>query len=397
MNDYIIKTTIARCFIAFIAIATLLFVGFWTLLILALSGEVFYMNMALIFFIILIIRIIVWVISNRRMIYANYILLFITGCLATACGVSDMYKNYVDNIPVVGNGDFPLDAYEPFAENTLAVRLNEESTLKLTEKNLPRIDGATALYPLYSAFVQAVYPEKKYSVYNSEVRGGTTPMAFDRLVWEDVDIIFCAAPSLKQIQEAEKRGKTFRLVPIGKEAFVFFVNSQNKMREITHDQIKDIYSGKITNWKELGGENDDIRAFQRPEGSGSQTMLDRIMGDTQLIEPLRAERVGGMGGIIRETADYKNYNNAIGYTFLFFATGMVKNDQIALLKVNGVYPSHETIIDGTYPFTGDFYAITLEDNKNENVEKFIEWILSEQGQYLIEKTGYIPIKKPVAN
>jgi len=97
-------------------------------------------------------------------------------------------------------------------------------------------------------------------------------------------------------------------------------------------------------------------------------------------------------GIINRVAVYKNFPNAIGYSFLFFSTEMVKNDQIKLLSVEGVYPSKKTIQDGTYPFSDSFYAIYVDtDDKNENIDLFIEWILSEQGQELIEKTGYVPI------
>lgn len=70
----------------------------------------------------------------------------------------------------------------------------------------------------------------------------------------------------------------------------------------------------------------------------------------------------------------------------------VRNNQIKLIKVNGVYPDKNTIENNTYPFTDDFYAITTGAN-NKNVTNFVNWILSEQGQYLIEKTGYTPINK----
>jgi phosphate transport system substrate-binding protein len=70
---------------------------------------------------------------------------------------------------------------------------------------------------------------------------------------------------------------------------------------------------------------------------------------------------------------------------------MVKNDEIKLLSVDGIMPTKETIQTNEYAFSGTFYAITT-GNETENVNIFIEWILSEEGQYLIEKTGYIPLK-----
>ena len=96
-----------------------------------------------------------------------------------------------------------------------------------------------------------------------------------------------------------------------------------------------------------------------------------------------------MGGIIDEVSAYKNYNNAIGYTFRYYSTQMVKNNKIRLLEINGVEPTVETIRSGDYPITGDIYAITAGSD-NPHIDTFIDWILSEQGQEILEKTGYVP-------
>ena len=114
------------------------------------------------------------------------------------------------------------------------------------------------------------------------------------------------------------------------------------------------------------------------------------MEGKNLMIPPKEDVVQSMGGIISETASYRNYKNAIGYSFLFFATEMVKNKQIKLLSIDGVFPDRDTIKSKKYPLGTEFYAITA-GSKNPNVEKFIEWILSPQGQYLVEKTGYIPV------
>ncbi|MDR1288280.1 MAG: substrate-binding domain-containing protein, partial [Treponema sp.] len=180
------------------------------------------------------------------------------------------------------------------------------------------------------------------------------------------------------------------LTPIGKEAFVFFVNNENPINGLTSSRIRSIYSGQITNWQGLGGNNADIVAYQRPKNSGSQTILELIMKEEKLAEPIKENMVEGMGGIIQEVASYRNSTNAIGYSFLFYATGMTRNRSIKLLSIDGVYPTSETIRTNEYPFTQTFYAVTA-GNESENVKKFIKWILSGQGQYIIEKTGYVKI------
>jgi phosphate transport system substrate-binding protein len=290
--------------------------------------------------------------------------------------------------------------YQPFSEKNKLIVLEEDSKLKF-DYNLPIIDGATALYPLYAAFVQAVYPKGEYYphstwdsvnyVYIPPIVGcSRTSEAYDKLINGEVDIIFCAAPSEDQINKARENGFTFNLIPIGKEAFVFFVNKRNPVSNLTTQQIRDIYSGRTTNWNELGGKNKNIRVYQREKNSGSQTMLEAIMGDEVIMEPLKENVISFMLDIITRTSEYRNYNNAIGYSFLFYTTKMVKDKKIKLLSINGITPSTETVKNGTYPYSEYFYAITT-NTKNENINIFIKWILSEPGQYIVKKTGYVPI------
>jgi phosphate transport system substrate-binding protein len=285
-----------------------------------------------------------------------------------------------------------LQNYQPFSNNTRAVKLPEPATLRLVE-NLPRISGATALYPLYASFVQAVYPVGEYPPFgfNPLVSASGTPNAYNSLIRGEVDLIFAAGPSNAQIETAKENGITFILTPIGKEAFVFFVNSRNRVTNLAIEQIIGIYSGRITNWRELGGRWGAIQAFQRPRNSGSQTMLESIMEDETIIEPITENVLDFMLSIIERTADYRNHRNAIGYSFLFFTTRMVQNNSIRLLSIDGVFPTIETIQNNEYPFVDYFYAITT-NRENENVNNFIDWILSDQGQYIIAQTGYVPLR-----
>ena len=97
------------------------------------------------------------------------------------------------------------------------------------------------------------------------------------------------------------------------------------------------------NWRAVGGKNKAIRAFQRPEGSGSQTALQHLMGDVPIMDPPVEDIASLMGTIIDQVSDYKNYSNAIGYTFRYYSTEMTKNNGIRLLAIDGVEPTKETI------------------------------------------------------
>jgi phosphate transport system substrate-binding protein len=241
------------------------------------------------------------------------------------------YDNYVHNIPAVEESEVYIYLYEPFRDRQVLAKLDEESDYTIRD-NPPVLDGATALYPVYAAFVNAVYPEDKYDPENSAVLCSRTIDAYNNLLEGKVDIIFCAGPSEEQMRQFLDREIKINLVPLGKEAFVFFVNQENSISNLTIDDIRNIYSGKIKNWKTLGGTNESIKAYQRPDNSGSQTALKAIMGNIPIVKPRRENRAEEMGEIINRVASYRNFNNAIGYSFLHFATEMASNDKMDLFN-----------------------------------------------------------------
>ena len=263
------------------------------------------------------------------------------------------------------------------------------------ENNPPLIDGATALYPIYAAFVESIYPsDLKYYPCHAEdslAKCSTTNGAYENLINQKVDIIFVAGASNEQLNLAKDKNVTMEFLEIGKEAFVFFVNSKNSLDNLSVDEVVKIYSGKITNYKEVGGKNATILAFQRDKNSGSQTMLEKIMAGKKLMQAPSTNVVGDMVGIVKSVGTYKNYKNALGFSFLYFTKEMVKNSDIKLLKINGVYPNSQSILNETYPFVGKFYAVTLKENKKESVKEFLEWLKSSEAKLMIQKTGYTPL------
>jgi len=120
-------------------------------------------------------------------------------------------------------------------------------------------------------------------------------------------------------------------------------------------------------------------------------MQNKVMKDIKMMEPSKEAYAGGMGEIIHRVAGYQNAKNAIGYSFMYYSSTMIKNNQIKYLSVDGVMPTPETVRNKSYPFTVPVYAVTLKSNTNQNVRTLINWILSNEGQSLVEKTGYVPV------
>lgn len=347
--------------------------------------------LVLFFIIFLFLVSLIWGIWKKKLVWMSLIG-GLTICLGVLGGHT-LYLRHRDAIPTVEEENILVE-YAPYGEESKVVVLDEEPQLRL-EEDLPRLDGATALYPVYSAFARMVYPkevlenkENEYLVCN------TTGRAYERIVDGKADMIFAAAPSEEQRQYARERGVELEFMPIGREAFVFFVNAKNPLKSITVEQIQDIYSGKITRWEELGIRGlGKIKAFQREAGSGSQSAMERLMQGKTLIEAPQEDVVTGMGGIINMTADYKNFKNALGFSFRFYSTEMVKNNQIHLLSLNGVSPTLENIENGTYPIASEFYAVTRSD-ASQNTRRLLAWVTGEQAQRIIEETGYTPIGIP---
>ena len=281
--------------------------------------------------------------------------------------------------------------YDPWRADSKVMVVDAAPEFKIT-KDLPKIDGAYALYPVYSGVVRAIYLRKEFEKNSREyLSTNGSDVTFQKLIDGDVDLIFSAPPSKKQVADAKKKLLTYEITPFAKEAFVFFVNSKNPVNNLTSEQIRQIYSGKITDWSQIDPRfSGKIKPFQRNQGSGSQTMLEKIMGNTPIMPPLKEDRRGGMGGIINDVAGYRNYQEALGFSFRYFSTEMFRNGDIKLIAVDGIPPTLENIRNGSYPFIVDCCIITVK-KRSENIRKIVDFMFSPAGQNLVEKTGYVPI------
>lgn len=276
----------------------------------------------------------------------------------------------------------------------LVVSLNLPRNAYLTVEEYPRVDGATAALPFGRLLVQRVTGVNKNKAQNL-VRFYTTHEAYVNLIEGKADIIFAAGPSDEEQKLAESKGINLKLTPIGKDAFVFLVHKKNPVQGLKVEELQGIYTGKITNWKELGGEDERIIAFQREKNSGSQTYMEqKVMKGLTFADPPMEKKNEGMGGLIDAVADYANSSRSLGYSFLYYATQMHKREEVKLLTINGVEPNQENIRSGAYPYTAVLYAVTRgEEPPGSSTEQLLSWILSEEGTRAIEEGGFVPYRE----
>ena len=268
-----------------------------------------------------------------------------------------------------------------------------ESSFVFTYDNYPRMGGSLANLPLGEAVTATVLGITRDEADALIAFAGSTTDNYKAIIDGDFDILLAYEPSEEAKQYITDSGKELEMTPIGTDALVFICNKENPVNSLTLDQIKGIYSGKIKNWSEVGGRRADILPYQRNKDSGSQTLFDKLihLGD-DLMDPPADLMIDSMIGLLEAVAQYDGSENALGYTVYYYLTNMEddKLDSSKILALDGVQPSNETIGNGEYGLTNDFYVVIRKDAAEESPERILyNWICSAQGKELVEKENYV--------
>ncbi len=179
-------------------------------------------------------------------------------------------------------------------------------------------------------------------------------------------------------EEAEKLDATV----VGLDGIALVVNPANKLEDISLEDLAKVYSGEITNWKELGGDDKAIVVIGREDGSGTRDGFESIvMGDK---EPKYAQELESTGSVINAVA---TTDGAIGYASLANVDETVK-----ALKVGGIEATEENVKSGAYEVQRPFICATLKGSDNKLVKAYLDFILSEEGQALVLAQGAVPVK-----
>ena len=278
-------------------------------------------------------------------------------------------------------------AYMCFTNDVEIIEQPKEEIL-FSLQNYPKIDGSTATLPLAEAFKSEFTGT---DIKDVEVKHSKTHNAYVNLINGNTDLILVTYPSEDELNLAKEQNVELEIIPIVKEAFVFFVNKDNTVENLTLSQIQDIYSGKIKNWKDVGGNDSKIMAYQRPENSGSQTgMLELVMQGIKMMKPTTETISQSMADIIDVISDYDNGKDAIGYSYYYYATTMYTNYTMKLLSVNGIKPTYENIQTGLYDIQTAYYAVIRKDEPlDSNTRKLLNAMMSERGQNVAKEAGYV--------
>ena len=269
----------------------------------------------------------------------------------------------------------------------------------LTPSEFPITDGSTACIPLI-AQIMADTTGMDLETAQSCVNTNTTAWAWRNLSLyggnegdaTKLIIAYEAPESVKEEMAAE--GDPLDQKAIGRDALVFIVNEDNPMQSLSQQQIKDIYAGKITNWKDVGGADSPIVAFQRSEDSGSQTLFQKLLiQGGELMQAPTELAPTEMGELVDSIAEFNNSANAIGFSVYYYIDQMYSKPGLRLLAVDGVLPSNESIANQSYPLCNAFYAAVRQDSAEGTSErKVYDWLSTDAGRACMERSGYVAVQ-----
>lgn len=245
------------------------------------------------------------------------------------------------------------------------------------------MDGSTTVGPIAKAFAETYMRQNPgVNITVSESGSGNGAKA---LLNGTCDI----ANLSRHLKESEKKAMSEKGVKpvahvVAFDALPVIVHPSNRVKGLTIDQIRDIYTGKITNWKEVGGGDQRIVVISRDTNSGTfETFKELVLGnDSKIVAS--AEYTGSNGGVRQRVQMTKG---SIGYTGLGFVDRSVK-----ALDVNGVAPSAESVVAKQYPISRELFMFTNGEPVSDSLAaKLLSMSRTEKGREIIKEIGYVPV------
>ena len=317
-----------------------------------------------------------------------------------------------------------LPSETPTSEPTKTPAPLPDNILELIAGDYPAVDGSTSTHPLqttiacYILAVECEWWEDNFLNFDRRFQPtmgmieqdadlanqiftmfhNGTHGSYVSLIEGNADFILVARQSsADELNLANELGVTLDVRPVALDAFVFLVNEDNPLETLDTDTIRDIYTGEITYWNEVGitldlGDDptEPIHTYRRNPNSGSQELMEKlVMRGLEMIDspdltmmtmfaPFNAISVDPLG---------------IGYSVYYYTEFMVLGEMVRIFGVDGVYPTFETIADGSYPLVTEVYVVIRKGMPPDSMAVYLRnWLLTEEGQGVVLDSGYVPIQ-----
>lgn len=264
--------------------------------------------------------------------------------------------------------------------------------ITFTRDNFPRLDGSVDAVPLAQTMASVLLGEFQQQTSDLTQFSGTD-QALRSLRDGTCDLVILSDPQQEVLDQMEQDGFHIQLDVLAQDGLVFVVPEDNPVDSLTVEQLRGIYTGEITNWKEVGGEDAEIFPFQHTNATGSQALMEGlVMNGQAMTAPPDGYALNAFLDLNQAVSNYNGSPNAIGYTFYRHTQDLTQASGLKLLDVDGVTPSAQTIGDHTYSLSATYYiAIDAQQPQDSPTYALYHWLLSSTGQQLLE--GYPSISQ----
>jgi len=294
-----------------------------------------------------------------------------------------------NEVTFVGIEDISFENYPKVDGSTSARVLNVMVACKLL--GVPYVwipPGAVTEWTLNP--ILSELPEQYKDFFWQHVKSSQTHGAFMNLIDGNADIILTHRTiSADEKVHADSVEVTLIETPIALDAFIFVVNKNNPVKSLSVNQVQKIYTGEITNWSQVGGNNASIKVFTRPRNSGSEEVLRELVMDGLEPADFPESAIGGMSQVFGEIL---NSVDGICYTFNNYKDlqARVPDSEVPKLAINGISPNKNTVKNRSYPFISEVHVAIRSDLDHKTMAyKLYEWMQSESAKSTITECGFI--------
>jgi len=320
--------------------------------------------------------------------------LFLVSCVMIICTSCD--KNEPKGEEFNGIEDITFENYPKIDGSTSARALSQMIACKLLGVRYEWSEPRTmlAFYEWQIRPQEEDIPEQYKDFFGQQIKTSQTHGAFMNLIEGNADIILThrtISPDEKAYADASR--VTLIETSIALDAFVFVVNKNNPVKSLTVEQIQKIYTGEITNWKQVGGKNANMNVYTRPRNSGSEEVFRTIVMGSLEPADFPVDPIPIMTQVVDEVV---RNEDAICYTFNNYKDCIVRvsDNVMPKIAINGIFPETKTVKNKTYPFISEVHvAIRSDLDRNTMAYKLYEWLQTANVNPILTECGFIPKKE----
>ncbi len=229
-----------------------------------------------------------------------------------------------------------------------------------------------------------MYNKKTGTIVNVQGGGSTSGIRLVRL--REVEI---AASSRYPSPEEQK---SLRRIQIGKDALAIIIHPSNNLTNLSLNDLRDIFAGKVTNWKEVGGPDKKVSVINRESGSGTRSTFEELVMCPQHKDTSNCPEMTLSAIVLNSNSEVKRSVNQIDGSIGYISFGFL-DSTVKPVALNGVKPTESEVQNGRYPIFRSLYYLIREDAHNKALKDYLDFVLSPEAQKVLLREGFLPVSQ----